>query len=90
MVYKSDKIPNVCSRLNKLGFMALQEPHGYDTEPSCYVYLTGGNIRIEVPNDDTPLNDIINPIKDDLMAAQADLDMTMKYIDWHEVKKEGW
>lgn len=46
MVYKSDKIPNVCSRLNKLGFMALQEPHGYDAD-----YRTWTIIWMEAMNE---------------------------------------
>jgi hypothetical protein len=91
MVYKSDKNLNACSRLDKLGFSVSDVSLSFDKKPSCYVYLGDGSVKVEVPDDNTPMTNIVDLMVSDLIDATHDLDRKVnKRIDWDEVKEKGW
>ena len=91
MVYKSDLKVQSCFKLDKLGFSVSNVSFNFHEKPSCFVYLGGGSVKVEVPNDDTPIDDVVDSMERDLMDAQYDLDRMMnKRIDWDMVKKKGW
>lgn len=91
MVYKSDKNLNACSRLDKLGFSVSDVSLSFDKKPSCYVYLGDGSVKVEVPDDNTPMTNIVDLMVSDLIDATRDLDRKVnKRIDWDEVKEKGW
>lgn len=91
MVYKSDKNLNACSRLDKLGFSVSDVSLSFDKKQSCYVYLGDGSVKVEVPDDNTPMTNIVDSMESNLIDATHDLDRKVnKRIDWDEVKEKGW
>ena len=85
MVYKSDLKVQTCFKLDKLGFSVSNVSFDFYKKPSCFVYLGGGSVKVEVPNDDTPIDDVVDSMERDLMDAQYDLDRMMnKRIDWED------
>lgn len=91
MVYKSDLKVQTCFKLDKLGFSVSNVSFNFHEKSSCFVYLGDGSVKVEVPNDDTPIDDVVDSMERDLTDAQYDLDrMINKRIDWDRVKKKGW
>lgn len=91
MVYKLDKNVNACSKLDKLGFSVSDVSLSFDKKPSCYVYLGDGSVKVEVPDDNTPMTYVVDSMVGDLIDATNDLDRKVnKRIDWDKVKEKGW
>ena len=90
MAYKFDNFSNACSKLDKIGFLVIEEPDDFGAKASCYVYLAGGSVRVEVPNEDNQIDNLVDLIEGDLMAAKSSFDRIIKYTDWDMVKERGW
>lgn len=91
MVYKSNLKVQSCFKLDKLGFSVSDVSLSFDKKPFCYVYLGDGSVKVEVPDDNTPMTNIVDSMESNLIDATNDLDRKVnKRIDWDMVKEKGW